>query len=424
MADTKAILSSDKSAAPAAALSLLCVLIAVQIFVGIRGLWPYRESSAAGSAVPGQPGAPGSVPAASSVSQFVIPPLPAFANPMPSAGSLPPLPFPAAPVPAPAASQAAMAPVYGNGAAVPAPARSMAPAEPPSSGAAKTGNPEVDELLKTARDLADLDEKGALEVINRADLMLPGNPIVMREKQALSQRVEKQEQDDQAPASAVHGPSSRISPPPPPVGRSPQPAPSPPVAPPPPGLPPQSSAEKLNRSFGQKPSAASAIDAALATSPEAAPAAFGGPLSLGACKIVRDNAIVRGERFDLKIPLIIAPGAHIDAAKVSSDVFFYDKVNDDGLALTMADKPGYAYDTAGDFRGGTEVLSVTFNMPEFTQTQIAQLGRHVYYGYIVKLYYNNHLVGSTASPAALAHINEPGSPLHAALAAGTLGLRN
>src|SRR5262249_35246878 len=73
MAESKAILSSDKSAAPAAALSLLCVLIAVQVFVGIRGLWPYRDAAAAGSTAPAQPGAPASVPAGSSASQFVIP---------------------------------------------------------------------------------------------------------------------------------------------------------------------------------------------------------------------------------------------------------------------------------------------------------------------------------------------------------------
>ena len=118
--------------------------------------------------------------------------------------------------------------------------------------------------------------------------------------------------------------------------------------------------------------------------------------------------MLRGERFSLKVPLIPGPGEVIDPNQMILDVLFYDKVNDERIELTMADKPKYAYDTPGNFQNGREVLSVLYNLPEFTPNEIAQLGRHVFYGYVVKLYYKNRLMGAIANPPDLSTAGESG----------------
>jgi len=139
---------------------------------------------------------------------------------------------------------------------------------------------------------------------------------------------------------------------------------------------------------------------------------------------VRDPSVVRGERFSLKVPLTAAPGEIIDPKQMILDVMFYDKVNDQSIELTMADKPESAYDTTGDFRNGSEIISVRYNLPEFTPAQIAELGRHVFYGYVVKLYYKNHLMGTMANPPELSTMSDRGtSPLGTANATGP-GKRN
>jgi len=118
--------------------------------------------------------------------------------------------------------------------------------------------------------------------------------------------------------------------------------------------------------------------------------------------------VVRGERLALKVPLLSAPGEVIDPAEMILDVMFYDKVNGERIELTMADKPKFAYDTPGTFKDGREVLSVLYNLPEFTPHEISELGRHVFYGYVVKLYYKNRLMGATASPPDLSTMGESG----------------
>ena len=106
------------------------------------------------------------------------------------------------------------------------------------------------------------------------------------------------------------------------------------------------------------------------------------------------------------------------------DVMFYDKVNDQSIELTMADKPRSAYDTAGDFKGGREVISVLYNLPEFTPAQLSELGRHVFYGYVVKLYYKNRLVGAAANPPDLSTIANSGGSSGGAVNAPAQGGRN
>ncbi len=162
--------------------------------------------------------------------------------------------------------------------------------------------------------------------------------------------------------------------------------------------------ELLNKSFGVT------SQPAPSSLPAAAPpvAAVNGVVSLGECRVERDASVVRGERLSLKVPMVSAPGEAMDPQQVQLDVFFYDKVNGEQIELSMADKPKFAYDTTGDFKSGREVLSVLYNLPEFTPREISELGRHVFYGYVVKLYYKNRLMGVAANPPDLSTMGESG----------------
>lgn len=251
------------------------------------------------------------------------------------------------------------------------------------------------EVAAQSRDLGD--HEGALQALNRADLLVPNNPRIMREKAMTLQRLGK---SDEAKSLLA----------PPPASSKPDsfPAPSMPSSMPPPrssssSLPPPSPRELLNKSFGSRPPEAQ-------PPPAAAPpaAAVNGALSLGQCRIERDASVVRGERLSLKVPLVAAPGEVIDPNQMIIDVMFYDKVNNERIELTMADKPKSTFDTAGDFKSGHEVISVLYNLPEFTPAEISELGRHTFYGYIVKLYYKNRLMGAVATPPDLSTMGESG----------------
>ena len=240
-----------------------------------------------------------------------------------------------------------------------------------------------------SRDLGD--NEGALEALNRADLLVPDNPRIMHEKVLTLQRLGRPAEAAAAgsPAAAAAGlpPAaanrSDLGSEPPPSAFPGAPSPSASASP----------ADKLNQSFGSHGGpAASPMVAAVPP-----PATINGALSLGEIQVLRDPAVTKGERFSLKVPLIAAQGEVIDPNQMALDVFFYDKVNNERVELTMADKPKFAYDTAGDFKNGREVLSVLYNLPEFSAREIAEHGRHTFYGYVVKLYYKNRLVGAVSN---------------------------
>ena len=397
MADTNAILQSDKSAAPSVALLILCALVAFELAVGVHTMLNKGSGGSVYSVkpeikvvVPGQPASQ-----AVGVTPFSVPPIPAFSTPLPSMGAVPPapqfadplaLPSGSAPVPPVArrtVSNPVVAPLAPPAVAVTSP---QAPKSPPGDALnASTGNAQADELLEVAKQSRELgDDDGALQVLLRADLLVPNNARVLHEKSLTMKKLGIPE-EPKAPADAP--------PEPPPEGViAPVASPSAPVPP------------SLNQSFGTK--------AAVASPPPPEPVAVPpavtvrGALSLGQCKVERDPTVLRGERLFLKVPLEANSGEVIEPDHVQLDVFFYDKVNGERVELSMADKPTVGYDTAGDFKTGHEVVSVLYNLPEFSANEVSQLGRHAFYGYVVKLYYKNRLVGVTANPPELSTLGD------------------
>jgi hypothetical protein len=82
------------------------------------------------------------------------------------------------------------------------------------------------------------------------------------------------------------------------------------------------------------------------------------------------------------------------------EVFFFDKVNGGHVAQTIAPEPVEAWQsTPVDWSGsGEETLDVVYHLPALSAAEIQQHGRRTYYGYMLRLYYNNKLQDVAAEP--------------------------
>jgi tetratricopeptide (TPR) repeat protein len=123
-------------------------------------------------------------------------------------------------------------------------------------------------------------------------------------------------------------------------------------------------------------------------------------LSLGACTATRDTQAVNGEKVVLRIPILRRGNATIDPAQVDIDVYFFDRVNGEKIAQTIADEPLSAWGAPPvDWSGiGEEPLEVTYFLPTLTPGEVAAHGRRAYHGYVVRLYYQHKLQDAVAEP--------------------------
>lgn len=133
------------------------------------------------------------------------------------------------------------------------------------------------------------------------------------------------------------------------------------------------------------------------------------PVSLGACQIIPDPTVTRGQRLALRVPIIVAPGAEIDPARMDIHVYFYDKVGTDRIEPTRADPPTPNWVSAPvDWKDGEELVDFVYNMPELKAEELRNLGKRAFYGYVVKIFYQDRIMGVQAEPRALVDYKPPG----------------
>lgn len=123
-------------------------------------------------------------------------------------------------------------------------------------------------------------------------------------------------------------------------------------------------------------------------------------LRLGACQVKRDFSTNNGERYVLRVPIIRAGSQTVDGQAMDLEVFFFDRVNGTQVAQTIAPEPVEAWQsTPVDWSGsGEETLDVVYHLPALSAAEIQQHGRRTYYGYMLRLYYNNKLQDVAAEP--------------------------
>lgn len=123
-------------------------------------------------------------------------------------------------------------------------------------------------------------------------------------------------------------------------------------------------------------------------------------MRLGACQAVRDFKVNAGERYVLSVPIVRAGNQPIDGNAVNLQVFFFDRVNGTKVAQTIAPEPVETWQSAPvNWSGsGEETLDVVYHLPALSAAEIQQHGRRSYYGYMLRLYYNNKLQDVAAEP--------------------------
>lgn len=250
--------------------------------------------------------------------------------------------------------------------------------EMPRAPASLTGNAEVDDLVSSAKEMLGLNDpvatKAALDNLQRADLLLPEHPVVLREMalahQKLNEGTKAQALFERANvAQSTTRPSAPIG-----VGTG---------------------------SGTSRPRDTGALESAFASSPPAQmPSA--GPVMLGQCKVARDFTSTTGEKQILRVELKAMPGAVVNPDNINIDVFFYDVVDGSRVEPSKGDKPEWKFDLPVDFKnGGVELVDITYHMPRMTEAEKREHGTRAYHGYVAKLYYEGRFMGESAEPRAL-----------------------
>lgn len=347
MAAANPILTPDRGKAHSVALGVLCALAVIQVSAMIRAVWLAKSKHAA-AAVTQPPGAPPLPPGVTATSPFMQPPS----------------------VPASAPSPLVAQPLYA----------------PPRNAAGPSG--EVQELIEVARQLRPLgDLQGALDVLRRADTAAPDHPVVLVE---IAQTYEQMGLNDRALASwkRIEAMGARA------------------------GEAYSVAARRLGAPPASLPSSGSTLSSRTGlTTPEPRPQDPSKMLGIGACELIRDPSVTRGEKVTLRLPIRCQPGQVIDPGAIDIDVFFFDLVNGEKVEQTKADVPVNTWvDAPVDWKDGQERLDVVYSMPEMTAEVIRGIGRRKFHGYIVKLYYEHKLQDTVMEPASLQNYGAGGAP--------------
>lgn len=383
MADHPAILKADKGAAARLALWTLSAIVLFQSGVIVWLLRPQIENAAATpAAAPAPPVATGvGVPATAPVALTTFPALPPPPSSLPAAAS----PFSAS-LPPPPSQLMAQTPSPAVPAAVPPPIqpvptqRPRTPSVPPSSAipppAAElppislTDHPEVDELLNSAKEMLALNDpvasKAALEALQRADLLLPEHPAVLREMALAHQKLNDGEKAKTLFARA------------------------------------NAARSNLPRPAYGGPSTGVALAPAPTAGAFSAPAAVAGPVTLGRTRVARDFTATTGEKQVLHVELKSAPGTVIDASKITLDVFFYDLVDGKRVEQSKGDAPVWKFDEPVDFaKDNAEIVDVIYHMPRLSEAELKEHGSRVFHGFVARLHYDGQFMAETAEPRSL-----------------------
>lgn len=379
MALPSSIISADRGRACKTALGILCALIVVQMGLMARLLFQDDQVMPNKQTVSAAPiwTAPPMTISPPPVGQLAAPSVVAPTTPAPTSGFGPP-PIGSFQAPSTAAPTPAFTPPPTT--AKPAPAAPVTIA--PKSVSGKTSNSvsnmplaEMVDLAKQVRGLGDM--QGALEVLKRADLQYPASPEVMSET---AQCYEQMGLADKASA-----------------------------------LWKQLAGMDAVRSAGFGDLAKRKIQAGT-TAETVSPGLQGDfapkVLSLGACQADRDPSVANGEKVILRVPILRQGSAVIDPAQVDIDVYFFDRVNGEKVAQTIADEPVSTWGAIPvDWSGvGEEPLDVAYFLPALTPGEIAAHGRRSYHGYVVRLYYQHKLQDVAAEPRDLLDFGSRSAP--------------
>lgn len=127
-------------------------------------------------------------------------------------------------------------------------------------------------------------------------------------------------------------------------------------------------------------------------------------VKLGECQVIRDASAKKGERIAVRVPLLATPGAVIDPAQMDIHVYLFEAVNNgERIEQARATAPSLDWVSAPvDWKESSEELvDVVYDLPSPKPEELREFGQRKFHGYVVKLFYQNKLVGEEAQPASL-----------------------
>jgi hypothetical protein len=149
--------------------------------------------------------------------------------------------------------------------------------------------------------------------------------------------------------------------------------------------------------------AMSKLDAAAEAAP--APGAPPSPVRLGNCQVIQDPTVQKGERITVRVPVISNPGATINPGEMAIHVLLFESVNNgERIEQVRAAPPKESWVSEPvNWQDETreELVDVVYDLPPPTAEQIRDLGKRKFHGYIVKLFYQDRLVGEQVQPESL-----------------------
>lgn len=132
------------------------------------------------------------------------------------------------------------------------------------------------------------------------------------------------------------------------------------------------------------------------------PSAMRGKLSFGPYQISHTYDEEEGEKVDLLLPVMLAPGEEVRPNDIYIFIQFFDLVNGRRIEFSRMATPKLAWQNeTPNWKDFEENLQVTYAVPPLSQEELDAYGDLKYYGFTAKLYYKEEPLDCISTPSAL-----------------------
>lgn len=130
--------------------------------------------------------------------------------------------------------------------------------------------------------------------------------------------------------------------------------------------------------------------------------AMRGKLSFGPHQIRHSYTPDTGEKVDMLLPVLLAPGEEVRPDDIYITLQFFDLVSGRRIEFSRMATPQLNWQNENpDWTNWEECLEVSYAVPPLTQEQLNAYGDLRYYGFTAKLYYKGEPLDCISSPSSL-----------------------
>lgn len=132
------------------------------------------------------------------------------------------------------------------------------------------------------------------------------------------------------------------------------------------------------------------------------PGAMRGKLAFGPHQVKHTYSTETGEKVDMLLPVLLAPGEEVRPDDIYITLQFFDLVSGRRIEFSRMSAPRLTWQNEKpDWSEWEENLVVSYEVPPLTQEQLDAYGDLRYYGFTAKLYYKGEPLDCISSPSAL-----------------------